>query len=115
MELDLIGKWAFIIGIVVAVLAAFVTAVSTTTILLILFILGLIVGLLNVDKKNNTEFLIAVVALLMVGMVSLGTLSVGQLVTPVGYLQEILGNFIAFVAAAALVVSLKAVVSASSK
>jgi len=113
MELDLIGKWAFIIGIVIAILAAFVTAVSTTTILLVLFILGLIVGILNIDKKNTTEFLIAVVALLMVG--SLGALSVGQLATPVGYLQEILGNFTAFVMAAALVVSLKAVIGTSKK
>ena len=113
MELDLIGKWAFIIGIVIAILAAFVTAIATTTILLVLFILGLIVGLLNIDRKNTTEFLIAVVALLMVG--SLGALSIGQLVTPIGYLQEILGNFTAFVAAAALVVSIKAVVGTSKK
>ena len=113
MELDLIGKWAFIIGIVIAVLAAFVTAVSTATIILILFILGLIVGFLNIDKKNTTEFLVAVIALLAVG--SLGALSIGQLVTTVGYLQEILGNFIVFVAAAALVVSLKAVIVTSKK
>jgi hypothetical protein len=113
MELDLIGKWAFIVGIVVAILAAFVTAVEPATILLVLFILGLIVGLLNIDKKNTTEFLVAVIALLAVG--SLGAISVGQLVTPVGYLQEILGNFIAFVAAAALVVAIKAIVSTSKK
>jgi len=113
MELDLIGKWAFLIGIIVAILAAFVTAVSTPIILLILFILGLIVGLLNIDKKNTTEFLVAVIALLMVG--SLGALSIGQLVTPIGYLQEILGNFITFVAAAALVVSIKAIVIKTKK
>lgn len=113
MELDLIGKWAFIIGIVIAILAAFITAVSTATILLTLFILGLIVGFLNIDKKNTTEFLVATIALLAVG--SLGALSVGQLVATVGYLQSILGNFIVFVAAAALVVSLKAVIVTSKK
>jgi hypothetical protein len=113
MELDLVGKWAFIIGIVVAILAAFVTAVAPATVLLVLFILGLIVGLLNIDKKNTTEFLVAVIALLAVG--SLGAISIGQLATPVGYLQEILGNFIAFVAAAALVVSIKAVIVTSRK
>lgn len=113
MELDLIGKWAFIIGLVIAVLAAFVTAISTATIILILFILGLIVGLLNIDKKNTTGFLVAVIALLFVG--SLGAISIGQLVTPVGYLQEILGNFTAFVAAAALVVSIKSVITTSKK
>jgi hypothetical protein len=113
MELDLIGKWAFIAGLVITVLAGFVTTVPETTVLLTLFILGLVVGFLNIDKKDTTEFLVAVIALLAVG--SLGALSVGQLIMPVGYLQAILNGFIAFVAAAALVVSLKAVVEASRK
>ena len=113
MELDLIGKWAFIIGIVIAILAAFVTTVSTTTIALILFVLGLIVGFLNIDKKNTTEFLVAVIALLLVG--SLSALAIGQIAQAVGYLEAILNNFIAFVMAAALVVSLKAVIVASKK
>jgi len=113
MELDLIGKWAFIIGLVIAILAAFITAVSTTTVLLILFILGLIVGFLNIDKKNTTEFLVSVIALLAVG--SLGALAVGQIAQAVGYLEVILSNFIVFVAAAALVVSIKAIIVTSKK
>ena len=114
MELDSIGKWAFIVGLVIAILAGFITTISATTSLLILFILGLIVGLLNIDKKNTTEFLVAVIALLAVG--SLGRwLLMEQLATTVGYLQAILNNFTAFVAAAALVVSIKAVVEASKK
>ena len=113
MELDLIGKWAFIIGLVIAVLAAFITAVSTATILLILFILGLIVGFLNIDKKNTTEFLVAVIALLAVG--SLGALAIGQLAQAVSYLEAILGNFIVFVAASALVVSIKAIIVTTKK
>jgi hypothetical protein len=114
MELDLIGKWAFIIGLVIAILAAFVTAVQTSTVLLILFILGLIVGFLNIDKKNTTEFLVSVIALLTVGYV-LNALAIGNLTTAVGYLEAILGNFIVFVAAAALVVSIKAIIVTSQK
>jgi len=113
MELDLIGKWAFIIGLVIAVLAAFITAVQPATVLLILFILGLIVGFLNIDKKNTTEFLVSVIALLFVG--SLGALAIGQLAPAIGYLEAILGNFTAFVAAAALVVSIKAIIVTSKK
>ena len=113
MELDLIGKWAFIAALVVAVLAAFITAIEPTTILLVLFILGLIVGLLNIDKTNTTEFLVATIALLAVG--SLGALSIGQLATPIDYLQEILNNFTVVVAASALVVSIKAIVATSKK
>lgn len=113
MELDLIGKWAFIVGLVVAILAALVTAIGTPTTLIVLFVLGLIVGFLNIDKEKNTEFLVSVIALLMVG--SLGALAVGQLATTVGYLQAMLSNFIAFVAAAALVVSIKTIIITSKK
>jgi hypothetical protein len=115
MELDLIGKWAFIVGLVVAILAAFVKSeqIATSTVLLILFILGLIVGFLNIDKKNTTEFLVAVMALALIG--GLGALAVGQLTTAVDYLERILGNFIAFVAAAALVVSIKAIIITAKK
>lgn len=114
MELDVIGKWAFIVGLVVAILAALVTNVlQASTVLLILFILGLVVGLLNIDKKNTTGFLVAVIALLAVG--SLAALSVGALATPIRYLESMLNNFIAFVAAAALVVSLKAVIVTSKR
>ena len=108
MELDLIGKWSFIAGLVIAVLAAFVTQVGTSTILFILFLLGLVVGYLNIGKKDITQFLVSVIALLMVG--SLGALAIGQLSTPIGYLQAILSNFAAFVAASALVVSIKAII-----
>ncbi|MDH3353514.1 MAG: hypothetical protein OEL87_03635 [Nanoarchaeota archaeon] len=113
MESDLIGKWSFLVGIVIAVLAAFITAIDTSTVVFILFILGLIVGYLNIDKKNTTEFLVSVIALLAVG--SLGALSIGQLVATVGYLQTILNNFTVFVAAAALVVSIRAIMVTSKK
>jgi hypothetical protein len=114
MELDLIGKWAFVIGLVIAILAALAgNVITATTIALILFILGLVVGFLNIDKKNTTEFLVAVIALLILGVSSLGALSVigGTL----AYLESILANFTAFVAAAALVVSIKAIIVTSKK
>lgn len=113
MELDLIGKWAFVVGIIIAILAAFITTVGISTVLLILFILGLIVGALNIDKKNTTEFLVSVIVLILAG--SLGALAVGQLTTVIGYIQTILGNFTVFVAAAALVVALKAIIVTSKK
>ena len=113
MDLDLIGKWAFIVGLVVAILAALITTIGSSTILIVLFILGLVVGFLNIDKKKNIEFLVSVIALLMVG--SLGALAVGQLAITVGYLQAMLNNFTAFVAASALVVSIKAIIVTSKK
>ena len=113
MSLDMVGKWSFIIGLVIAILAAFITVVSDVLFLLILFVLGLLVGFLNVTNKNSSTFLLGVITLLLLGAGSLGALSVLGVVS--GYLESALGNFIAFVGAAGLVVSIKAVFETSRK
>jgi uncharacterized membrane protein YccC len=102
MNLTFLGHWAFLIGIILAVLAGF-TAIPSLPI--ILFILGLIVGFLNVTEKESTPFLVAMIALLMVGVAGL---QFGGEV-----LASILNNFIAFVSAAGLVVALKQVLAAA--
>ena len=51
MELVRIGHWALIIGMILAVLAGF-TAVPALPV--ILFVLGLIVGFLNIKEKEST-------------------------------------------------------------
>ena len=107
-NLDVLGKWAFIIGLVIAVIAAFIgTSISASTIALILFILGLIVGFLNIADKQLTKFLIATIALLLLGIGSISALSIIGTVS--GYLNSILANVIAFVGAAALIVALKTI------
>ena len=103
----MIGKWSFIVGLIIAILAAFISIVSDTILLLMLFILGLLVGFLNVTRKNSTMFLLGVITLLLLGAGSLGALSIFGFLGD--YLQSALGNFIAFVGAAGLVVSLKAI------
>ena len=109
-NLGALGKWSFIIGLVIAIIAAFIgSAVSASTILLILFILGLIVGYLNIAEKRIERFLIATIALILLGVGSISALSVIGTVS--GYLNSILANVISFVSAAALVVALKAVYS----
>jgi hypothetical protein len=114
MDLNVIGKWAFLIGLAIAVLAAVIgDVVSASTVLLVLFILGLLVGLLNVTEKDSSKFLIATIALLVLGVGSISTLSVLGVVST--YLDSILGNFIAFVGAAALVVSIKTVIQSTKQ
>jgi len=56
-----LGKWSFIGGIVLAIVAGFFVIPYVTT---ILSILGLIVGLLNVPAKQTQKYLVAVIALL---------------------------------------------------
>ena len=54
-----VGKWAFIGGIVLAVVAAFVT--QTTWIYWVLAVLGLVVGFLNVTAEETKGFLLSAV------------------------------------------------------
>jgi hypothetical protein len=100
MNATFLGHWALIIGIVLAVIAGF-TAIPSLPV--VLFILGLVVGLLNIKEKESTPFLVAVIALLLIGVAGL---QIGGEVTAL-----ILNNFIAFMAAAGLIVALKQILS----
>ncbi len=105
-----IGKWAFLIGVILSLLAAFLTSVVTpATLVLILFILGLLVGFLNISRKNSITFLIAVLVLLILGVGGISALSQLRLTWLYNYLTSALGSFIAFVGAAGLVVAIKAI------
>jgi hypothetical protein len=106
MDLEQVGKWAFIAGMVVAVLAGLI---AIPMVALGLFVLGLIVGFLNVTAKETEKFLIAAIALIVLGVASIQTLSVLGIVVS-GVLNAILANFTAFVGASALVVAIKAII-----
>jgi hypothetical protein len=101
-----VGKWAFVFGILVSILAAFIDWGAIPTILVAL---GLIVGFLNIAEKEAEKFLIAAIALLIIGTASFSALIVSGAFASTT--QAILNNFTAFVAAAALVVALKVIVN----
>ena len=112
--LNFIGRIAFLIAFVIAIVMGLLTGAEVVTmdtfgwIILTLVILGLIVGLLNITQEEVANFLIASVALIV-----FNTLSGLLLLIPYigNYIVAII-NFIAiFVAPAALIVALKAVVS----
>ena len=104
--MEKVGRWSFIGGIILAVIAGFFTIPYAMTILVVL---GLIVGLLNVTAKESQKYLIAVIALMVVGTASIQALSVlGNLY---GVTETILTNAIAFVAASGFVVAVKEVVA----
>ena len=105
MSTEKIGRWAFILGIIIAVLLGFTTFSFST---LILVILGLVVGFLNVSGKETQSFLIAAIALLVVGFSGLQVFSVlgGSLLN---WIETDLASFIVFVAASGLVVAVKVI------
>ncbi len=94
-----LGKWAFIGGIVLAVVAAFVS--QTTWIYWVLAVLGLVVGFLNVTADETKGFLLSAVALILSASAVQGIPLVGEMVT------TIMGNLVAFMSAAVLIVALK--------
>ena len=99
------GKWAFIIGVVLAILAGFF---NIPNLAILMVVLGLIVGFLNIEKSEVQLFLISVTALLIIGISSLSALDIFGFEIS-SWLTTVIGNFIAFVGSAGVVVALKAV------
>ncbi len=106
MDMVKIGRWSFLAGIVIAVLSGFLVVPYTAA---VLFVLGLIVGFLNITGKEVEKFLLAAATLLILGIASVDALAVlGTSVA--GVVGTVLSSLIAFVGAAALVVAIKAVI-----
>jgi hypothetical protein len=104
-----VGKWAFLIGILLAVLAGFWTISGLA---IILVILGLIVGFLNITAAEVESYLVAVIALLVIGTASLQVLTkAGELGATIEVIQTMVTNLISFVAASGLVVAIRVVLS----
>jgi len=100
-----VGSWAFIIGLIIAIIAGFWPLGTTMTSVLI--ILGLIVGFLNVTGKETNSFLFS--TLVLVVMASMG----GQLLANIQFVGPMLQNMFSammlFIIPTALVVALKAI------
>jgi hypothetical protein len=93
-----IGKWAFIIGLVIAVLAGLFFQPGWA--IWVLAILGVIVGLLNVAAEDTRSFLLASIALTL-SATALNTVPV--IGTALSY---VLPFVVAFVAGATIVIAL---------
>jgi len=99
MKLAMVGKWAFIIGLVLAVVVGYIFQAGW--VVWVLAILGVIVGLLNVTGEDTEKFLLAAIAFAL-SVTALGTVPV---LGP--SISNILGYVAAFVAGAVVVVALK--------
>ncbi len=99
-----IGSGAFALGILMSLIAGFLVP-DDSVVILILGSLGIIVGLLNVRGSEETTFLIASIAFLIVA----SSLSdVLRVIPAIGfYVPGMLAYVVVFVAPAAGVVSLK--------
>jgi len=93
-----VGRWLFIAGLIVAVIAGLFLQAAWTT--WVLALLGLVVGFFNVAEEETKGFLIAAIALNVSASAFQGVPFVGS------YVTNILGYIVAFVSGAMLVVAL---------
>ncbi len=109
MNLQRIGTYAFLVGILIAIIFGLIPSISAAAWLsTVLIILGLIVGLLNIADRNISLFLIAAIAFIATST-SLNALPViGDI------LRGILVNLVQFVAPSALIVSIVAIIRVSN-
>ena len=107
-----IGAWSFVVGLILAIFAGFVGIVTWVPVTL--FILGLIVGFLNIGRKESSPFLLALATLLLIGVGGLQAIEI----TGSGFsetIQAMLRNFISFLSAAGLIVSIKSILMVVKK
>ncbi|MCL6500799.1 MAG: hypothetical protein K6T16_02060 [Candidatus Pacearchaeota archaeon] len=98
---QLVGAWAFLIGVLLAVIFAFIPEVAWIP--WILVIMGIIVGLLNIGDVEVTPFLMAGVVLVIVSYFG------GTVFGPIVLLGTILKNLLMLFVPATVIVALKSV------
>ncbi len=97
--MEQLGKWAFVLGLVIAIIGGL--GFTQSWFGWVLAVLGLVVGFMNIAGKESFRFLLAAIALIVAAN------AVGGLPYVGGALTQIIANVIAFVSAAVLVVALK--------
>jgi len=105
-----LGVWAFIIGIILALIGGIVVGLlgkGQTAITAILIVLGLVVGFLNVTDKETKDYLLAAVSLILVTYFGGATLGMVPVIGT--YLLSVFNAIMTFVIPATIIVSLKAI------
>lgn len=109
--LEIVGRWAFIIGLALAILAGLIEGLYTIPYLtLILVILGLIVGFLNIADNDTVKLLVAIIAVMGIGGLTLSAIPVIDT-----YLEAMLTNIVIFASGAGLVIAIKAIIETTRK
>lgn len=102
---NLLGAWAFLIGVILAVIFAFVPYGAWLA--WVLVILGIIVGLLNIADVEVQPFLLAGAVLVIVSYFGMGVFSATKL--GVVFLENVLNNMLTLFIPATVIVALKSV------
>ncbi len=112
------GAWAFLAGIVLAILVGIFPNVSSSTyVIWLLFVLGLVIGYF-VAEKNVRTFLIAAISVVLVSYVALSAITLSSAISGVWIatkqLSPIFASLLNLFVPATIVVALKSVFSIST-
>jgi drug/metabolite transporter (DMT)-like permease len=107
---NLIGAWAFLIGVLLAIIVGIFQLGANETLSVILVVLGIIIGVLNITGTEIKEFMIAGTVLVIVS--ALGGQSYLGLIPYVG---DTLRALVVLFVPATIVVALKAVFSLAKR
>ena len=105
---DIVGKWAFLIGVILAVVLGLFSSVLGTwtgTLTMILVIIGLLVGLLNIGDKEVAPFLMSGVVLIIASAFG------GSIMSEVPYVGPVLDALLVVFVPATVIVAIKNVFS----
>lgn len=102
-----IGTWAFIVGLVIAVLAGLFYQPDWA--IWVLAVLGVIVGLLNITAEETGSFLLASIAL------ALSATALNMIPVVGDAVSYVMQFVVAFVSGAMIVVALKALFQSAKK
>ncbi len=70
-----IGGWAFLIGVVIAIIIA-VLGVLTSSLIWVLVIIGIVVGFLNVAREEASSFLMSAAVLIIASAFGQGVVAI---------------------------------------
>lgn len=102
-----VGSWAFIVGFILAVLLGLgFTGAYQSTLLWIVFLLGVVVGLMNITTKETTAFLASGTVLVIVSFFGV-QVGVFQNVAPL--IVNILRGILTLFVPATIIVALRSV------
>jgi len=116
---DEVGKYAYLIGVIAAlivgVVASYISATAVGWLTSLIVIAGLIVGFMNVGAKEVKDFLLVSAVLVIVAGFGGANAALGSVMYIGSFLSGILTQLLAFVVPATVVVSLKAVLELAKK
>jgi hypothetical protein len=102
---DVVGGWAFLVGVLLAVIVGLFPTVGTPLVMAILAAVGLIVGFLNIGDREVTQFLFSGLVLVLISSAGI------NLMSSIPFVSGILTALLVIFVPATVVVAVKNVLS----